>query len=321
MNIAFAGFRHGHIYTLYDMAEKNDSTHILGCFEENDAAREAAKNTRELDFCYASYEEILADKRVDAVAIGDYYGKRGKMVIDALKSGKHVIADKPICTSLCELSEIERLSKEKGLVVSCMLDMRYNKHIETVSDLLSKGTIGKLINISFTGQHCLDYGNRPSWYYEEGKHGGTINDIAIHGIDLIRMLTGKNLTKVNCAKVWNGFATKELQFCDCGQFMAEFEDISVMADVSYAAPKCNVTLPTYWDFYFWGTEGMINFRNSDSAVHVYRSCAKDVESALPVRNNLDDFIDEICGKSVVFGTAQTLQSQRQVLLIQKEADK
>ena len=28
------------------------------------------------------------------------------------------------------------------------------------------------------------------WYFEDDKHGGTINDIGIHGIDLIPYLTG-----------------------------------------------------------------------------------------------------------------------------------
>ena len=41
------------------------------------------------------------------------------------------------------------------------------------------------------------------WYFEEGKHGGTINDIAIHGIDLVRYLTGKNVTKIG-AKAFYG---------------------------------------------------------------------------------------------------------------------
>ena len=40
--------------------------------------------------------------------------KQDVELIDALKRGKHVICDKPICTSLEELDEIERLSEEKN---------------------------------------------------------------------------------------------------------------------------------------------------------------------------------------------------------------
>lgn len=319
MNIAFAGFRHSHIFGLYDKVINSKKVTLKGCFEETEKAKNEAKGIREIDFNYTSYEEILSDENVDIIAIGDYYGKRGEMVISALEKGKHVICDKPICTSLSELDKIESLCKEKNLKLMCMLDLRYKDWTNDVLSLVEGGKIGKLINISFTGQHCLDYGNRPEWYYEDGKHGGTINDIAIHGIDLIRYLSGKNLTKVNCARTWNAYADKEPSFPDCGQFMVEMEDVSVMADVSYAAPKCNKMLPTYWDFYLWGSEGMINFRLCENVIHVYKDTEEIIECKASADNYLDDLIDEIGGKTLRFGTAETLMSQRQVLMIQAEA--
>ena len=125
MNIAFAGLRHGHIFGLYQKARSMDGVTVVGSWEADDAARAAAQTTITEPF-YDSYEALLADERVDAIAVGDYYGKRGQLIIRALKAGKHVIADKPICTSLSELDEIERLSKERKLCVSCMLDLRYD---------------------------------------------------------------------------------------------------------------------------------------------------------------------------------------------------
>ncbi|MBR5156795.1 MAG: Gfo/Idh/MocA family oxidoreductase [Clostridia bacterium] len=322
MNIAFAGFRHGHILSLYFKAIDSDEVSIKGCFEENDKEREKMADAYKIDFNYQTYEEILSDDSIDIVAIGDYFAKRGKMSIEALKRGKHVICDKPICTSLDELSEIEKLSAEKNLKVGCMLDLRYMAQTEKVKELILQGEIGEIVNIAFTGQHCLDYGNRAAWYFEEGKHGGTINDIAIHGVDLVRYLTGKDFTKVNCAKAWNAFATKEPDFKDCGQFMAEMEDISVMADVSYAAPKCNKTLPTYWDFYLWGKNGMINFKCAEKVIHLYNNGEeKIIECEGGVSKYLDDFVAEIKGDGKCFDTTETLKSQRQVLMIQQEADK
>ena len=178
MNLAFAGFRHSHIIGLYNTAKNSADVVITGCFEEDENALENAKKNG-IEFTYNSYNEILNDVNVDAVAIGDYYGKRGSMIIEALKAGKHIICDKPLCTSLSELAEIEKLTKEKNLKVSCMLDLRYLPQIPKVIDLINNGEIGEVATISFTGQHHLDYGNRPGWYFEEGKHGGTINDISI----------------------------------------------------------------------------------------------------------------------------------------------
>ncbi len=320
MNIAFAGFRHGHIYELYDKAITEESVHIVGCYEEDLLERETIEKSKGITFSYDSYEALLNDEQVEAVAIGDYYAKRGKMIIEALKHGKHVICDKPICTNLLELTEIERLSTEKNLQVSCMLDLRYMAQADYVKKIINSGELGEIHIASFTGQHCLDYGNRPKWYFEKGKHGGTINDIAIHGMDLMRYLTGKNLTNVNCAKVWNAFAEKDPDFKDCGQFMVEMDGMSLMADVSYAAPKCATPLHTYWNFYLWGTKGMVNFKFTDNYIYVYKDKEVIMECEHGGLNYLQDFMREINGEKTRMNTKDILESQRQTLIIQKCAD-
>lgn len=318
-NIAFAGFRHNHIFGLYTTAMENKEVNIAGCFENDEKARKFAADTYDINFNYNSYQEILEDDAVDVIAIGDYYGIRGKMVIDALKAGKHIICDKPICTDITELDEIERLVKETGLQVCCMLDLRYMPQISKVCELVGGGEIGEIINASFTGQHCLDYGNRPGWYFEEGKHGGTINDIAIHGVDIVRFITGKDLTKVNFAKTWNAFAKEEPEFKDCGQFVVELENMSLMADVSYAAPKFDGIMPTYWDFYFWGTKGMINFNLKSSTIHIFKTNEEIIECEPCKPEYLRDFLLEIKGEKTIMNTLGILESQRQVLMIQKAA--
>lgn len=319
MNIAFAGFRHPHIFVLYNEAITHKNATVTGAFEENAHEREKVAAERGVSFSYSSYEELLNDPKVDTVGIGDYYGKRGSMIIEALRHGKHVICDKPICTSLSELEEIKRLASEKKLAVHCMLELRFLAQAEQVRQLIAAGEIGDIKNASFTGQHHLNYGVRPDWYYKEGHHGGTINDIAIHGVDILRYLTGKNLTKVNFARTWNAFADKEPQFRDCGQFMADMDGMAVMADVSYAAPKCP-DLPTYWDFYLWGSLGMINFRCADNNISIYKDTKEVITCEKKPFSFIDCLSDELCGRSSVISTAEVLESARQTLTVQAFAD-
>ncbi|MBQ4527351.1 MAG: Gfo/Idh/MocA family oxidoreductase [Clostridia bacterium] len=319
MNIAFAGFRHNHIINLYKDAEVNSDINIIACYEEDTDARCSMTETLEADFNADTYGEILKNNMVDAIAIGDYYGKRGKMIIDALKNGKHVICDKPLCTTLSELDEIERLSTEKNLVVACMLDLRFLPQAIKAKELIGNGEIGEVKTVSFTGQHPLMFSSRPSWYFEEGKHGGTINDIAIHGIDLVRWLTKKNLTKIDFAKTWNAFADRAPDFKDSAVFTVTMEDVTVSADVSYSAPS--FTVPTYWNFQFWGIEGMISFNYWDNRVHIYKKEETVIdcdEMKSPVY--FAEFINQTEGKPSLMTTKDILQSQRQVLMIQKASE-
>ena len=320
MNIAFAGFRHAHIFPLYESALKSDKFNVSGCFEEHEETRNEIEKNKGIICNFSSYDEILNNDNIKCVAIGDYYGKRGKMIIEALKHNKHVICDKPLCTSLDELEKIKDLSRQNNLKVCCMLDLRYMPQVKTVKKLIEENEIGKIHIASFTGQHPLNYGVRPMWYFEEGKHGGTINDIAIHGIDLLRFLTGKNLTHINCAKTWNAFADKEPEFKDSAQFMIEMQDLAVMADVSYAAPVFEGIMPTYWNFKFWGDKGMLFFSYCDNDIHIY----KDKETVISCENTpitlLDDFYNEIMGKTTILNSEDILNSQEQVLKIQAFCD-
>lgn len=320
MNIAFAGFRHSHIFSLYDAALQSEMIHISGCYEENPSERENIAKTRGIKFTYAAYEELLNDETVNAVAIGDYYGKRGKMVIEALEHGKHVICDKPICTDLNELDKIERISAEKNLQVGCMLELRYMPQTMKAKELIESGALGDIHIVSFTGQHPLNFASRPKWYFEEGKHGGTINDIAIHGIDLVRFLTKKNLTKVDYARTWNAFADKAPDFKDCGQFMIEMDDMSLMADVSYAAPSFSGLMPTYWSFYFWGSKGMMNFNLQDPNLYIFRETKETIACTGGQPEYLRDFIHETNGIRTIMNSGEIIESQRQTLKIQKFAD-
>ena len=322
--ILFNGFRHGHIHGLYQKVAASEFAEIAGCIEPNDEARTAAEQALGAVFSSISYDEWLTTD-IDAVAIGNAYGERGQMIIKALKAGKHVIADKPICTSLSELEEIERISREKDLKIACMLDLRYLPQTKKACEILASGTLGEVRNIAFNGQHAIGYGSRPAWYFEKGMHGGTINDLAIHGVDLVRMLTHKEFIKIDAARVWNAYAYKNKDFKDSALFMARLEGgIGVLADVSYSAPAPQTfSRPSYWEFRLWCERGMLTFNWADASVTVYA----DGEDK-PIRytdlpdgsDYLAEFINEI-GMGGNRVTENVIASTKTTLTLQAEADK
>ena len=102
--------------------------------------------------------------------------------------------------------------------------------------------------------------------------------------------------------------------------MVDMEEISVMGDVSYAAPNYDGILPTYWSFYFWGTTGMLHFNLKDSRTLLLYN---KTEQRIPCPENnsdyLSDFINEIQGRSTTACTEDILESAAQTLRIQKAA--
>ncbi len=324
MKIGFAGFRHDHIFVLYEMAKNHPNFEIVGACEEDEISREKAAQ-KGVAFSHVSYSEFLKDTQIQAVAIGSAYGDRGQMAIQALKAGKHVICDKPLCTSEEELDEIERLAKEKKLCVSCMFTMRFEKKISAVKALIESERLGKIHNVYFGGQHPLQYGRRPAWYFEKGKHGGVINDIAIHGIDLLCYLFDFELDKINGARCWNAYATEEKNFKDSGQCMLTGKTgEGILADVSYAIPDgVEFALPYYWQFYLWGEKGTLCFSmNGETAFFEKGKKEKQVIEDISTDDYLTDFNRLVNGeKGVILPMEEVFKSTRYTLKIQKESEK
>ena len=320
MKIGFAGFRHDHIYVLYEQAKSHKDYEIVAACEENIAARERAAQ-KGVALSHAIYEEFLQNNEIEVVAIGACYGDRGRMAIETLKAGKHVICDKPLCTSLEELDEIERLAKAKGLYVSCMYTMRFERKIAAVKALIDSGRLGKIHNVYFGGQHPLQYGRRPSWYFEKGKHGGVINDIAIHGIDLLSYLFNFELEKINAARCWNAYATEEKEFKDSAQIMLTGKSgMGVIADLSYAIPDgIEFNLPYYWQFYLWGEKGTLSFSMNTETLFYEKGklIAEKIEDISTI-DYLTDFLALINGeKDVVLPMQEVFNSTRVTLETQK----
>jgi len=327
LKIAIMGFRHGHIYSLVDLIKKHPEIELVAACEEDRETRERITEQNVCNNMFDSFEKMLDSVECDAIGIGDYYAKRGPTAIEAMRRGKHIVSDKPLCNRLHELDEIEVLARRENLAVSCQFDMRSSGLFRTVRRLIAEGEIGEVHAISFNGQHPLMYGTRPGWYFEEGKHGGTINDIAIHAIDYIPWLTGRRFLCINAARNWNARLKEVPHFKDAAQMMLTLENgAGVLGDVSYLTPDSfGYSLPQYWLTLIWGSQGLIEasyggqlklFKNGEKEVRIIELDA-DMPGAY-----LDSFLKEIQGETrgLELTTAEVLTSSRVALRVQQAAD-
>lgn len=327
--IAFAGLRHEHINSLYSDALKSPELEIAAICEEDADALHAflAAHPENTAPVYSSLDTMLAEAQCDIVATGDYYSKRGKIIIQSLKAGKHVISDKPVCTALQELDEIERLAREKHLAVGCMLDLRTNDCFVHARKMILDGELGKVTQIQFGGQHPLLADSRPHWYFEPGKHGGTINDIAIHAIDYIPWMSGLEIKSFAAARTWKAFDSKCDCFNDAAQFMLVLNNgCGVLGDVSYAEPDSHgYKMPHYWRFTVWGTRGVIEFNCIEKKLTAWLQGETEPRVIVPESyagpRYLDWFLMELDGKDAELNTAVILKRTRQALELQQLADR
>lgn len=147
------GFRHGHVFSLYDLAQSRRDVEVVAACEEDEATRAQLAADGKVRITHSSYLEMLDAVPCDAVAVGDYFGVRGAQTIEALRRGKHVISDKPICTSLAELDQIEAIAKAKGRASAA--NWRVTAAPLEARRRILTGEIGSVHTIIVTGQHPL----------------------------------------------------------------------------------------------------------------------------------------------------------------------
>jgi len=327
LRVAFVGFRHGHIFGLYRLAQERSDTSVVAACEEDGPTRGTLAEAG-VEVTHDDYARMLAEVECDVVACGDYFGIRGKRVIQALESGRHAISDKPLCTSMSELIRIHALSETRRLKVGCMLDLGNLGPYVTLREMLMRGVIGETHSITFIGQHPLLYGTRPMWNFEPGKHGGTLNDIAVHGIDIIPWLTGRSIVEITAARAWNAKIKQHPCFQDGAVLMMRLDnDGSAIGDVSYlSSDKHGYQMPPYWRFTIAGSEGVAETCCTAKSVTLWRHDNEAVieEPAAPNRPGayFDDFLADIAGTPVPDGlhTQRVLESSRISLLAQQTAD-
>lgn len=328
IRMAFAGFRHGHIYDLYHRTTKMNGISVSAACEENNAERDNIISAQKVEITHSDVDEMLDTVDCDVVAIGDYFAKRGALIINALSRGKHVIVDKPICIREDELNEIQALSRKKKLKIGCMLDMRDVPQFIGLRKLVREGVIGEVHAVNFGGQHPLKMKSRPAWYFEPGKHGGTINDIGIHAFDAVPWITGLRFTVINSARTWNAFAKPYPHFNDAGQMMMTMENgCGVLGDVSYSLPdSLGYSLPFYWRMMLLGSNGILETSVKARDITVALDGEDEIRSEPLGEGNpggyLKSFINDLKGnvKKGELCTESILLASRISLKVQKAAD-
>jgi len=92
----------------------------------------------------ASFDEVLADPAVDAVAIATPVRTHAPLAQLALEAGKHVLVEKPLALSSAEGEALVRLADERGLTLMVDHTFLYSPAVNKIRELVASGELGDL---------------------------------------------------------------------------------------------------------------------------------------------------------------------------------
>ena len=102
---------------------------------------------------YTSYDELLADPKVEAVYISLPNSLHLPLAIKAMRAGKHVLCEKPLGMNAAEVAEAIAVSKETDRIFVEASWNRWHPRSQRIREIIASGELGKITRI----RTCFTY--------------------------------------------------------------------------------------------------------------------------------------------------------------------
>lgn len=135
--------------------------------------------------CLDSVDELLQREDLDAIIITTPHFCHFGEALLALESGKHILVEKPMATSVEDCEEMIRAAQLAGLKVQVAYHQRFRQVSIAAKNLLAEGTIGKVLAIRST---MISPGGTPEGWHRDPRSLGWLIGYGCHALDLFRWL-------------------------------------------------------------------------------------------------------------------------------------
>ena len=140
------------------------------------------------------YDEVLGDSSVDAVLIGTRHDTHADLAVRALKAGKAVFLEKPMCLSAEQCEQVK--AAVEGSSAPFMVG--YNRRYSPFAEKIRQSTAARIHPLMI--HYTMNAGYLPQTHWTQGPEGGgRLLGEACHLIDLFRSLVGHPVKEIQCS--------------------------------------------------------------------------------------------------------------------------
>lgn len=150
---------------------------------------------------YHGYDSILNRDLIEAIYIPLPNSLHAEWIEKALNRDIHVLVEKSMTCSLAETERLNRLARNKGLVLVENFQFRFHRQMSVLQQILADGGIGELrcLRSSFGFPPFADKNNIR---YQKSLGGGALLDAGAYPIKAAQIFLGPELT-VKAARLHN----------------------------------------------------------------------------------------------------------------------
>jgi predicted dehydrogenase len=266
---AAIGLDHAHIFgQVKGLLEQGGELVGLWTGDPSSAVAQTVKQTWPHFPWVENADDLYDDATIDLVVTAAVPGDRSEITVKALRTGHHVVTDKPGAISMEQLDKIRAAVEESGKFWSVTFSERFEvPSVTKAGQLVREGRIGTVVQTLGLGPHReidkvhLGTGatGRPDWFYDDSRFGGILCDIASHQIDQFLWFTGNSDGEVVHSAVGNFAHPDTPKMQDFGEIVLKAGDAQGYIRVDWFTPQ---GLPTWGDgrLVILGTKGYIELR-------------------------------------------------------------
>lgn len=262
MRLGLIGLK-GHYGVVLDGARKLGNIELTAIAADSKPALERFQKTEVLARkaeTYTDWRMLLEHSMIDICCICDENHVRAEQLIALAKRNIHIVTEKPLATTLDDLERVRAALTRSNSRLTMLLTMRHEGRYVKMHDLVRAGEIGEVALV--TAQKSYQLHDRPEWFKERKRLGGTIPYVGIHALDLIRWITGLDFTHV--AAFHGRIGKPEMKETEnhASLLLRLANGASATARLDYLRPQ---TAPSHGDdrLRIAGTEGVIEVQGGE----------------------------------------------------------
>lgn len=190
-----------------------NATVIAICGIEPDALA-VVSQAHTIPRCYADFAEFVADPDIELVVVATPHALHAPMAVQALRAGKHVIVEKPMCVSLKECEAMIRAVEESGKLLAVDQVLRFYPYYQSIKARVEQGGLGEIYYAEADYLHNTTrlIRERTVWRGSVEHSHYPILGGGSHSLDMLRWLVGE-VDRVHCEA--SRRAMPDFPFPDC----------------------------------------------------------------------------------------------------------
>lgn len=171
-------------------AIKNSTNGIITAIASRDQARaKEVADQFEIKHAYGSYEDLLADERVDAIYIPLPNSMHAEWAIKCAEAGKPTLCEKPLAVSAAEAQQMVNAFQSRDVLFAEAFMYRFHPQNLRVRQMVREGAIGdvQIMNATFS----FRLSNPENIRLSKELAGGALMDVGCYCVNSMRFITGE----------------------------------------------------------------------------------------------------------------------------------